>query len=284
MDQPGGIFWVASYPKSGNTWVRVFLNNLFVIQTEGLDAAPSDINKLQRIAGWDVGNEQVFEVLKKPVEQASKEDIAFARFKIQEMIANQNPKIQLVKTHNMLGYKDNFPTINMSVTAGGVYVIRNPLDIAVSFANHLNCDYDTAIRIMATPDYQSEFGQKSIGEIYGSWTQNVNSWTKAENEALLVLKYEDLLEDPIKNFGLLADHLRQFPSDAELERAVELSSFEILKEQEREKGFYEKPQSMKEFFRKGKVDQWKNELSTAQVETLRVIHAEEMSKFGYLET
>jgi len=26
IDRPRGLFWLASYPKSGNTWVRLFLN------------------------------------------------------------------------------------------------------------------------------------------------------------------------------------------------------------------------------------------------------------------
>ena len=38
----GKILWLASYPRSGNTWLRAFLHNLFRNSAE-----PYDINRLQ---------------------------------------------------------------------------------------------------------------------------------------------------------------------------------------------------------------------------------------------
>jgi hypothetical protein len=73
------------------------------------------------------------------------------------------------------------------------------------------------------------------------------------------------------------------PSDAELDRAIELSSFERLKEQEEQSGFQEKPPSAKEFFRKGQIGEWRKVLTRRQVRAIVEAHREQMARFGYLE-
>ena len=88
-------------------------------------------------------------------------------------------------------------------------------------------------------------------------------------------------KDPVKTFGALAQHLQQHASPEQLNRAIELSAFKVLKQQEETSGFTEKPKHLEAFFRSGKTGEWKDVLTDKQVLTIRTLHGEEMEKFGY---
>ena len=276
-----GIVWLASYPKSGNTWVRSFLNNLHAVMENGLDIEPQDINKLQRLTAWDIGAAQYQHFLEKPVAECTAAEIDAVRAKVQRAVAANNTGVLLVKTHNALIKSNGHPTINFSVTAGAVYIVRNPLDVAISFSHHIGQSIDDTIRIMSTPGHRPNNSIKTVGEVYGSWSENVESWTKSEHPAMMTLRYEDMHADPEKSFGALTTHLRQFPSKKELGKAIELSSFKSLQNLEETSGFTEKPKNLEKFFRSGKTGQWEHELTEQQVATIRVVHGRQMKKFGY---
>ena len=140
-DTPTGIVWLASYPKSGNTWTRSFLNNLHAVMEHGLEVEPQDINKMQRLTAWDIGAKQYEAVMGKKMAEASDSEIDAARQKVQAEVVRKNSGILLVKTHNALAITSGHPTINMSITAGAIYIVRNPLDVAISFANHIGAQH-----------------------------------------------------------------------------------------------------------------------------------------------
>ena len=112
--------------------------------------------------------------------------------------------------------------------------------------------------------------------------ENVYSWTRKENPSLFVMRYEDMLVNPLKEFGKLIRFLRIRVPRRVLEEAIEASSFKKLKEQEDEKGFGEKPKDAKSFFRTGKSDQWKDTLNKDQIEEIIRVNREQMARFSYL--
>jgi hypothetical protein len=276
-----GIVWLASYPKSGNTWTRTFLHNLIKILT-GENEGGQDINDMNDYTAWDISGAMFSELLGKDARQATREEIAAVRPKVQQKLADETNGLLFVKTHNALVMDRGVPAINSSVTSGAVYIIRNPLDVAISFGHHMGKTTDDAIWQMEQEDLETHVTEKSVYEVYGSWSKHVLSWTRKPNRAIYVMRYEDMLAEPVRTFGALANHLLMTPTRKQLVEAIDLSSFDNLRKQEESEGFKEKPKMAKVFFRTGKADQWRDELSEAQISRIVSAHREQMKRFGYL--
>lgn len=280
--EPSGILWIASYPKSGNTWTRAFLNNLLKIIQDDDEGAPQHINRMTEYTVWDISAKPYERHLGKPVTDADRAEIARVRPAVQAEIAERTEGLAMVKTHHALVSDRGVPAINFAVTSGAIYIVRNPLDVALSYAHHLGSDIDYAIEEMALRNKETGVTDKSVYEIYGSWSQHVESWTRTPHRAIHVMRYEDMLADPTAAFGALARHLRLSPSALQLDAAIERSSFATLKQQEDEAGYSEKPDSAERFFREGKADQWREGLTPRQVDTIVTAHHQQMRRFGYL--
>ncbi len=280
-NQPKGLIWIASYPKSGNTWTRNFLHNLFDV-IEDRDSSSHDINRLNQFSTWELNPAYYEELLGKPVADMTRQDVASVRHAVQEQIAERASGVAFVKTHHAMVMDQGRPAINFNVTAGAIYIVRNPLDVAISFSHHMNVDIDTAIVKMAADGLETAMTEKSVYEIYGSWRQHVESWTRKPHRTIYVMRYEDMLADPVKVFGGLARHLRIAPTGVQLEQAIELSSFENLREQEETEGFREKPEHAEKFFRKGTSGQWLNDLTENQIRQIISDHRTQMQRFGYV--
>jgi hypothetical protein len=276
-----GIVWLASYPKSGNTWTRAFLHNLLNV-IKGDDGIIHDINAMNEYTTWDIAGDGFAEFLGPDWAKADRARIAAARPLVQKKLADETAGIGFVKTHNALLMDRGHPTINLAVTSGVIYIVRDPRDVAISYASHIGGTIDDAIKRMATRGFETSGSQYSAFEVYGSWSEHVLSWTRRPNRALYIMRYEDMLAAPEATFGKLARHLLLRPEPEQLRRAIELSSFENLQRQEAEKGFREKPKQAERFFRKGEAGQWKSDLTPAQAKRVVAAHGEQMRRFGYL--
>ena len=276
-----GIIWLASFPKSGNTWTRTFLHNLTQILQVG-EAEEQDINAMNRFSTWEIMKPRYKDILGFDPTNEHRREIAAVRHKVQQQIASENEGMLFVKTHHALVMDRGYTTINTAVTSGAVYIVRNPLDVAISYAHHMSVSIDEAIKLMATENIETPLTEKTVYEVYGSWSQHVWSWTRTPHRAIYVMRYEDMLRDPEKYFGGLARHLLFNPDAAQLAQAIELSSFEKLKKQEEAKGFNEKPKKAQRFFREGKSGQWQAVLSEEQIRRVINDHGEQMKRFGYI--
>ena len=146
----------------------------------------------------------------------------------------------------------------------------------------MSTDVDHAIHVMARANYETPVTEKSVYEVYGSWSQHVLSWTRKPHPAIYVMRYEDMLAEPKKTFGALARHLLVTPTQEQLANAIDRSSFERLREQEEKAGFRERPEGAERFFRDGRAGQWKEVLTPAQIQRIVDAHGEQMQRFGYL--
>ncbi len=277
---PKGIIWLASYPKSGNTWTRNFLHNLIGVMSG--ESENQHINKMNRMSAWEIAGKLYEKHLQKPLVDCTREQIASVRHKVQADIAESVDGLSFVKTHHALVMDRKQPTINFDVTSGAIYIVRNPLDVAVSFSHHMNAPIDKAIEQMETVNAETPVTENATYEVYGSWSQHVESWTRKPHRTIYVMKYEEMLASPVKTFGGLANHLLLNPSQKQLYRAIDHSSFEKLQQQESRDGFREKPENAQKFFRVGKANQWQDHLTPAQIDKIILKHHRQMERFGYL--
>ncbi len=276
-----GIVWVASYPKSGNTWMRVFLYHLVRI-VGGHEGEVESLDDLQRIGRAEAGRIDLFErFLARPVFGAPFEQIAAVRPKVQAAIAAEADGIVFTKTHAALGVAEGFPTIDFASTVGAIYVVRNPLDIVASLAGHLEISLDVAIDRMGMDNCIVTPNDLLAPEFWGSWSQNVGSWTGEPNPGILPVRYEDMLSMPQAVFRTVANFVRQPASDEQLSRAIQLSSFKRLRDIERERGFAE-ARDGQPFFRGGRAGGWRGELSKEQIRRVVTAHQDQMRRVGYL--
>ena len=271
------IIWLASYPKSGNTWVRAFLQNY-------LDAGdrPSDINAMDRYFADESKPNWYAPYVPGSLGDLDLAGICALRPRVQCDIAASRPGSIFVKTHNFLGAYQDSPLHEMSVTAGAIYIVRNPLDVVLSLADHFSLSIDEAIMFMNNEATGSPTDEANVASVLSSWSVHVQSWTASTDDSTFVLRYEDLLAKPAKGFKSLVSFLGLKQDAALLRRAIHFSSFPELRKQEQQRGFIERSPNSKRFFRAGRKNQWRTVLSHDQVGLVVDAHREQMRRFKYL--
>jgi hypothetical protein len=273
--------WIASYPKSGNTWVRVFLHNL-LRELRGQSEGAQDINALHEMTARESLALWFTRQLGKSAYEATPQEIAAARVAVQAQMARAARGPAYIKTHNAVALVEGFPTINFDVTLAAIYIVRNPLDVAVSYAHYSGVSFDPIIAHMADPAGNIDFSGRRVWEFMGSWSFHAASWMSVPHRPVLLQRYEDMLSVPERSFGRLAAFLRLKADADQLRRAVEKSSFAEMVRQEEQHGFNERPGTAEKFFRAGKAGQWREALSPAQAGAIVAAHGPMMMRFGYL--
>ena len=274
----GNIVWLASYPKSGNTWMRAFLHNLFrdPKQAMNINDMTGSLSQGESSSGW-------YRLIdNRPPDEWTVEEIARMRPRVHEMIAQSQPGSVFCKTHCALLTVRGFPTVNMQVSAGAIYIIRNPLDVVLSFADFQGVDLDVAAKMMATENFETPAGGSNVTEALGSWSQHVTSWTGGGGQMVHVVRYEDLKTSPTKTFGGVVKFLQLDAPRGRIERAIKNSSFKVLRAQEEKFGFVERSPMQERFFRSGKSGEWRDVLTDDQISAIVEAHREPMERFGYI--
>ena len=272
-----GILWLASYPKSGNTWLRIFLANLFS------DAKSAyDINDLGRYFHGEMSSDLYETVAGASIETLSDADIHRLRPQVHHLLANLRAETVMVKTHNAVATRDDIATITPEVTEGAIYLVRNPLDVVLSYGDHYGLDLDSAISAMASSENHVTTSAAAVFQYLGDWSGHVRGWTGVSGLDRHVVRYEDLLASPLDGFGAIIAFLRLKVPRGRLRRAVRNASFAELRRQEKRQGFAERSHGARAFFREGRAEQWREALSRAQVERIVAAHGEIMAEFGYL--
>jgi len=275
-----GIVWLASYPKSGNTWVRAFLATYL----RNPDS-PIPINEFRYYAFGD-GFLHLFEKLSgQDPRNFTKQDIRYWRPRVHRYIASHPTDNVFVKTHNMAGLDGDQPLITPDVTVAGVYIVRNPLDIVDSYAHHFDVSHEEAVHDLCTHDkvLPGTEGVK-LPDYVGSWTQNVRTWVDAEGLKRHVMRYEDMSAKPGPTFRGLVKFLDLPIIPKRVQKAIRFTSLDELARQEDQEHFNEaRPDAKSKFFRKGQVGAWREILNNDQVERIVATHHTYMRRFGYLD-
>jgi hypothetical protein len=282
---PKKIVWLASYPKSGNTWFRAFLTALLGDGTLDINMMKTDgIFSSRRIFddATDMDSTYLYD---DEVKQMLPEVFT-------EVVSQYTRPRLFVKIHDAYSKNiDGTPIIPAEPTLCALYFIRNPLDVAGSFANHNAGSIDESIDIMNKPRGMLAKQKRLRGEmntnyqfaqLMYSWSGHAESWTNTEVPfPVLVLRYEDMLHDTLKTFSKAVTFMGLEKTAQEIEKAIHESRFEKLKEQEEKRGFMEKNRKSESFFRSGKAGGWKNELTPQQIRSIVDNHRTVMEKYCY---
>lgn len=283
--------WLASYPKCGNTWLRLLLANL------GQDESVS--RGAPRLAGGIAsGRALIDEALMFATGLLTHDECDRIRPAVYRHVSELEDEAEAVhfadtrflKTHDAWTLTDrNEPLLGGAEAArAAVLIVRDPRDVVASLANHNGKSIDDAVAIMADPldmlagatDRQAlQLRQRLLG-----WSGFNRSWLDQRELPVHLLRYEDMLADTAGELSRLLDKLGfEIGRDA-IGRAVERSSFEALQAQEAQFGFREAPVKMSEgrFFRKGRAGGWREELTAAQCARIEADHAGMMRRLGYL--
>lgn len=275
------IIWLASYPKSGNTWYRLFLSNLLEDNDE-----PVDINEITRTGGI-ASARAIFDNLSGiEASDLSYEDVDILRPEIYKLMSDEAEQTLFVKVHDSYSFLFGKPMFPPEATKGIIYILRNPLDVSVSYANHNNTTIERSIKIMGDNDHglctnnkklHNQLRQKLL-----SWNNHVLSWINAPNQNIHIMRYEDMKNKSLETFSASVKFAGLDYSKENIEKALKSCSFEELQKQEKKSGFKEKAPSSKSFFRKGEIGSWREKLNKENVKQLINDHKIVMQKFGYL--
>ncbi len=276
----GPIVWLASYPKSGNTWLRALLTNFLN------GGEPACINALLG-GSATILREEFDERLGLSSSDLHPEEILRHRSRLHELLGADLPHRSFVKVHDAClrtaGGTLLFPP---GATYGAVYLVRNPLDVAVSCAHHWDWPIGRAVAELCRPDAALSQQARGIHHVLPQplldWSGHVASWLEQRELPVHVVRYEDLLADPEAAFAGILRFTGLDPDAGRVARAVAHSRIERLRAQEERSGFEEKPLACRSFFRAGRAGTWRDALAPEQVRALTAAHAGAMDRFGYL--
>ncbi|MBP7175561.1 MAG: sulfotransferase domain-containing protein [Thermoclostridium sp.] len=277
----GNIIWLASYPKSGNTWFRTFLSNLLCetdeeisinnMKTDGIFSSRQIVGKVTGIETTDL----------------TADEIDRLRPAAYHYLAETAEKQLFIKAHDAYTFLEDGTPLMGTVRAKAVYILRNPLDVAVSFSNHLSKDIDTTIRHMGDENFcfcnNTAKAQNQVRQKLLTWSLHAESWTQATALPVHLVRYEDMKMNPLETFAAVVRFIGLDSTREQILQAMEASDFQKLKADEQKNGFKEKPYSTASFFRAGKVGDWREHLTDAQRDRILTDHAAVMRKFGYLD-
>jgi len=281
VSEAPGIVWLASFPKSGNTWFRIFLANL----AAGRDK-PADINDLDERGGIASSRHEFEAATLLDSGLLPHSDIDRLRPRIYERIAADTKAQRWIKVHDAYTLTDGGePMLGLGAARAAIYVVRDPRDVAVSLAHHNTTTIDEAIELMNQPDsalcrgrrgQPPQLRQKLLG-----WSGHAASWLEQTDVRVHLMRYEDMRADPHRAFGAALAFADRAASDEDIARAIRHADFAELQRQERERGFTERLSRSSPFFRAGEVGGWRGELTRDQVATLERAHMPMMGRLGY---
>ncbi|MEO1045695.1 MAG: sulfotransferase domain-containing protein [Pseudomonadota bacterium] len=275
------LVWLASYPKSGNTWTRILLANF-------LDADKAAASDHIALSGSISSNRPRFDSLTGlPSSDMTDDEIDCLRPGCYRALAEDSREQLFIKVHD--AYHDNRegkPIFPAEISLGAIYLVRDPRDVAISYAHHQgHMDFAKVTRQLANPRHVLAGSRKSqLRQTMGTWSDHYRSWTAQQDIPVLVIRYEDMLEDTVAALRAMTGFLKlpDAEDEARLQQAVDNARFEKLQAAEKEKGFSERPEKAKQFFRSGKAGEWRDVLDVADRETIEADHGKVMRLLGYL--
>ncbi|HET9619231.1 MAG TPA: sulfotransferase domain-containing protein [Pseudolabrys sp.] len=285
--------WLASYPKSGNTWFRMLVANLSATdqpadindlpERGGIASARAPFDHLTLIDSGLLTHEEI-DALRPRVYEELRAGAADDEYDEQHHVL----PVRFVKCHD--AYTDTAQGEALLGGArgadGAIVIVRDPRDVAPSLANHNHSTIDAAIDFMSDKAAAfcgaSDRQQNQLRQQLRGWSGHAESWLSQPDIPHHLIRYEDLKADTAGTLTRALAFAGRVASDEDIARAVAFADFSELKRQERETGFREAPpRTPNGFFRRGEAGAWRDELTAEQIERIERAHAPMMQRLGY---
>jgi len=281
------IFWIASYPKSGNTWLRTLISSYYYskdgIFTENILKNIGQFPEKKHFQGFDYIPELTIDT---------------TRFwiKAQERI-NLDKKLRFFKTHNVFGSINERKFTNKENSIGCIYIVRDPRNVITSLSNHYELNYPEALKWMLSPNkyiYDYEKSQEySDFQFISSWENNYKSWKSQKEFPIKIIKYEDLLAETFAVFSEIIEFINKTTNNNEqinkrkIKNSIASTSFHKLQQKEKKNGFSESISSRKAkkqipFFFLGPKNDWKNILDDGLKKELNNTFQKNLRELSYI--
>ena len=278
------IIWLASYPKSGNTWIRIFLSTLLYSSDKPIvNINNNHIKQFPTRSDFDNLTDNVMDM----------DEFAKNCILAQQRI-NLDNKIKILKTHNAYwqNYEKNYFFTDKENTLGVIYIVRDPRNVITSVMDYFNKKSYRETLEFLIDNYKVIGGTKfesGIPTILFSWANHYNSWKQFKKNYLLI-KYEDLLDKPQEEFLKISNYLNTIGNfkfnEKDILEIAENCKFENFRNQEKTKGFIDNSATnknfKKNFFRLGPKNNWKDLLDTDIKLKIEEQFKKEMLELGYI--
>jgi len=282
------IFWIASYPKSGNTWIRTLISSYYY--TEDGIFKESKIHNIDQFP-----QKKYFKDFK--YDKTIVNDTARLWLKAQKKI-NLDKKLRFFKTHNAFGNLNGNPFTDNTNSIGAIYVVRDPRNVITSLKNHYELNDNQAYSWMINENNYlydihnfKEDGYSDF-QFISSWSTNYKSWKVQKKIPIKIIKYEDLLnetylifKDLINFINIIVNNSEQINRD-KLKKVIDSTLFDKLRKEEQDKGFTESVLSRDgkrkiPFFNLGPKNDWNKILNIKMVKQIEEVFAESMKDLSY---
>ncbi len=276
------IIWIASYPKSGNTWVRSLLS-AYLYSNDGI----FNFDLLKKINQFP--SKQYLKFFLKDFKDIKK--VSDYWIAAQDRINLFNDKPIFLKTHSALCTLENNSFTNKNNTKAVIYVVRDPRNLITSLSHHYSMNMEKTYIFIINKQQMtmvSEWGKDDFGiaSVLGNWSTHYKSWKNIKFAPTLVVKYEDLLNNTNNTFKSILNFLSRLMDikidEKKIINTVNSCSFEKLVEKEKNEGFDEAVNSKKKFFYLGKKNNWQNLLNPEMEQKTREAFQKEMKELGYI--